>query len=53
MARPVRLWTFFQIPEKIELLVLDTGHLLLGFLGAGAIIAGGRLSVGRQTVPFT
>ena len=37
-----RLYSFVYSPEKPDLLVMDAIHLLLGFLIAGAIIAGWR-----------
>ncbi|HVY85854.1 MAG TPA: DUF1761 domain-containing protein [Caulobacterales bacterium] len=37
-----RLYSFVYSPEKLGLLIMDAVHLLLGFLVAGAIIAGWR-----------
>jgi len=36
---PVRLYSFVYSPERPGLLVMDSIHLLLGFLAAGAIIS--------------
>lgn len=42
LVMPARMYNFVYSPEKIGHILLDSVHLLLGMLVAGAIIAGWR-----------
>ncbi|HAY07139.1 MAG TPA: DUF1761 domain-containing protein [Hyphomonas sp.] len=42
LVMPARMYNFVYSPEKIGHMVLDSIHLLLGMLVAGAVIAGWR-----------